>query len=187
VTASALMKLLVRVLAGLFIAAFVTLSISIAACPPDREVSFCGPRPWVRWAVCFPLVFILLFFGLSERLKRYRRYAVVALLGLYGIYGLTDPAWWHSWWVVPSIALLIAALGVALKFPWARSLVWMLAAVFVVLWVYSIWAAERAGYFLDSSAGVALLSLVPGSVFLLAAIFCCYVVETEPPRPIAAG
>jgi hypothetical protein len=40
-------------------------------------------------------------------------------------------------------------------------------------------AAERAGYFLDSSAGVAILSRVPGSVFLLAAIFCCYVVETE--------
>jgi len=181
------MKLLVRILVGLFIAAFVTLLISIEACPPDREVSFCGQRPWMLWAVCFPLVFILLFFGLSERLKRYRRYAVAALLGVYGVYSLKDPAWWHSGWVVPSVALLIAALGVALRFRWSRYLVWMLAAMFVVLWMYAIWAAEQAGYFIDSSPGVAILSLVPGCVFLLAAIFCCYVVETEPPRAVASG
>jgi hypothetical protein len=60
---------------------------------------------------------------------------------------------------------------------WAQPLVWVLALAYTGAWVYGIYLAAAAGYFQKSPLGVGVLSLFPGTVFLLMAGYCCYAVS----------
>jgi hypothetical protein len=74
---------------------------------------------------------------------------------------------------------LAAAIGVIARAVWAQSLVWLLALSYVGLWGYGIYVAVTAGYFQKSVLGVDVLSLLPGTVFLLMAGYCCYAVRQQ--------
>lgn len=65
-------------------------------------------------------------------------------------------------------------MGMIARKAWARALVWVLALIYTAQWGYSIYLAAATGYFQQSLLGVGILSLLPGTVYLLMAGYCCY-------------
>jgi len=183
----------VRVAVALFCSAFGALATSVASCPrsvysplaPPWAEWVCGPNVWRQWVVVAPALFLATLFVLGGRFRPFRRYAVVGLLTVFGAYTLSDPSVLRSGWALFPIASLVAAFGVLADMRWARYLVYTLSLVFAVYWGFWTWLAVRAGYFTHEPVGVAVLSLVPGAAFMLAAAFCCYVVTTR--RPSKGG
>jgi hypothetical protein len=100
----------------------------------------------------------------------------VAFLALYCAFaawiGLT-----HRNWLMVSIALLaaIACVGAANMLRWSRFVIDALSVGFAAIWLYSIYASERVGYFGPLAWQTIILSLMPGSVLLIVAGFCSWV------------
>jgi hypothetical protein len=183
------MKTFVRLIAALFGASFGSLAASVQVCTgathdatwPRWADFLCGHNVWVFWLLSAPVLFTSIFWLLGKQFAPFRHYAAVALLAAYGLYGLfmligNQPLWT----VIFPIAALVAAGGVAVRKRWARYLVYLLAFLFAAQWSYSVWVAAASGYFRDSGAGRSILSLLPGTAFLLLIAFCCYAVTIQP-------
>lgn len=176
-----------RVAVALFCAAFGALATSVAVCPrsvysplaPPWAEWVCGPSVWRQWVAVAPALFFATLYLLGARFRPFRRYLVGALLTVFGVYTLRDPSVLRSWWAIFPIASLVAAFGVLADMRWTRYLVYALSLLFAVYWGFWTWLAVRGGYFSNEPLGIAVLSLIPGAAFLLAAAFCCYVVTTR--------
>lgn len=111
----------------------------------------------------------------------------VALLALYGVYGvwtaITEVSWISA---IAAAVAVVACVGTALLKAWSRFLVYFLTAVFVGMWVYSIYSAAVVEYFSLFSAREIGLSLAPGLLLILVSCFCAYAVfkhfRKSPPR-----
>jgi hypothetical protein len=104
----------------------------------------------------------------------------VLLLGSYGAWVVVNAvkagAWPSS---VVGIVLLAAAVGAATGRRWSGYLIYALAALFAIEWVWIVVGTYRRGflgnYLRSIPALQAVLSFVPaGGMFLLAG-YCCYV------------
>ena len=178
------MKIAVRLVVALFAAIFGSLVVSMQVCTQQSgwqglADSVCGHNVGRLWIVCALLIFAGIFLLLGQRFTRFRRYAVSGLLSIYAVSSLSDSRTLHSLWVAYPVALLIAAVGVSVGARWARYLVYLASLVFVAEWVYYTWSAVDSGYLRSSPLGIAILSFVPGIAFLIATVFCCYVVTID--------
>jgi hypothetical protein len=184
------MKALIRMGVALFGALFGSLAVSVSTCTfaasrspwPHWADFVCGHNVWALWLLSAPTLFALLAVLLGSPLRRFRRHMVVGLLAIYGVYGLAHLVGIDAWWMALfPVAMLVAATGVALGKRWARYLVYVLSLVWVTQWSYYAWIAGNSGYFRSLGVERSVLSLMPGTAFLLAVTFCCYVVSTLQP------
>ncbi len=106
------------------------------------------------------------------------------LLAGYGgwvvVHAIKAGAWPSS---VAGIALLAAAIGAATGGRWSGYLIYALAALLAIEWVWVVVGTYRSGflgsYLRSVPALQAVLSFVPaGGMFLLAG-YCCYVAHTH--------
>jgi hypothetical protein len=74
---------------------------------------------------------------------------------------------------------IVACVGAALLKSWSRFLVYLLAAVFVATWGYSIYDGAQAGYFADKDTPRILGSLAPGIVMVALSCYCVYAVHRQ--------
>jgi hypothetical protein len=112
----------------------------------------------------------------------------VALLALYGVYAAWIGVSQHSLTSGLSGAVaFVACVGAALLKPWSRYLVYLLSAVLIGTWCYSLCAAASAGYFSLYSASQIARQLAPGIFLAMLACFCTYAVfrqfRTEVRKP----
>jgi len=101
------------------------------------------------------------------------------LLLCAGLYVLRESWRTQVWqWAWVAIPLIAAAVGTATRRNWAKPLVYILATLYIGVWLYEVWNAFRAGVFNDRPALMNALSLVPGlGLVVLPAAYCCYVVS----------
>jgi hypothetical protein len=104
----------------------------------------------------------------------------VLLLGGYGVWVVVNAvkagAWLSS---VAGVALLAAAMGAATGRRWSGYLIYTLAALFAIEWVWVVGGTYRSGflgnYLRSIPALQAVLSFVPAAGMFLLAGYCCYV------------
>ena len=104
----------------------------------------------------------------------------VALLAIYCAYAFWEAVRFHS--VIHALAgtiAVVACVGAALLKSWSRFLVYLLAAVFVATWGYSIYDGAQAGYFADKDALWILKALAPGMVMVALSCYCVYAVYRQ--------
>lgn len=101
----------------------------------------------------------------------------VALLAVFAAYGVWTGISQHSWQfgIVAALAI-VACVGAARLRPWSQFLVYLLAGGFIAMWVYSIYAANKVGYFYGFSPLKITTSLAPGVLLVLLSVFCSYAV-----------
>lgn len=102
-----------------------------------------------------------------------------ALLVIYGVLAARIGLIEESWVLLAGAAMaLVASYGTAMLRPWARELVYLLTAGFVVKLGKSIYEGYTSGYFafqFGSFSG-SLRSLVPGLALVLISLACCLIV-----------
>lgn len=97
----------------------------------------------------------------------------VALLALYAAYALwtayLDKSWIYGFLGVLS---LVACYGTAMLRAWSQWLVYLLTALFIAAWCYSVYAGAAVGFFsfFFSSYLLAAKALAPG--FVLVVLSC---------------
>jgi hypothetical protein len=186
------MKAFTRVLIALFGAFFVSLYAQVSVCRPGileqpSNQWLCGHRLLPTWLLLIPVFFIALMLLLGKHCVAYRRTMSVLLLSTYGIYAAFESVNLHAWWQVSfSVAMLLAAVGIALRKRWGSVLVCALSLLFGVYYIWSVGVAVHSGYLKTVRPLEAALSFVPGIAFGLLAGFCCYVAirqrRSEPGR-----
>jgi hypothetical protein len=174
--------MLVRLIVSLVCAVFGGLTISVSTCHwqhrPGWVEGVCRSHVELIWLLSVPVLFGLVYITMAKRARAFRRYIAAVLLSMYGIYGLVHAVQTREWWVwVVSLCALAAAFGVVARKRWAYALVWALALVYAAQWGYSVYRAAAAGYFQQYPLGEMVLSLLPGTVYLLMAGYCCYAVS----------
>jgi hypothetical protein len=100
-----------------------------------------------------------------------------ALLGLYGAYAAWMAITHHS--VLHGIAgvvAFVACVGTAMLWPWSRYLVYALTAGFVGPWAYTLYVADKAGYWRLYSASQIALQLAPAAFLAALSCACAYMV-----------
>jgi hypothetical protein len=101
----------------------------------------------------------------------------VALLALYGVYAAWIGVSQHSLTsALSGVLAFIACVGAALLKPWSRYLVYLLSAVLIGTWCYSLYTAASAGYFSLYTASQIFRQLAPGIFLAVLASFCAYAV-----------
>jgi len=94
----------------------------------------------------------------------------VALLALYAAYAFwtahIDKSWIYGFLGLLS---LVACYGAAMLRVWSQYLVYLLTALFIAAWCYSVYAAAVVGFFsfFFSSHVLAIKTLVPGFALVL--------------------
>jgi hypothetical protein len=132
------MKAFTRVLIALFGAFFVSLYAQVSVCRPGIPEQpsnqwLCGHRLLPTWLLLIPVFFIALMLLLGKHCVAYRRTMSVLLLSTYGIYAAFESVKLHAWWQVSfSVAMLLAAVGIALRKRWGSVLVCALSLLFVL-------------------------------------------------------
>jgi hypothetical protein len=104
----------------------------------------------------------------------------VALLAGYGgwvvVHAVKAGTWPSS---VAGIPLLAAAIGAAAGRRWSGYLIYVLAALFAIEWVWVVVGSYRSGflgsYLRSIPALQAVLSFAPAGAMFLMAGYCCYV------------
>lgn len=99
----------------------------------------------------------------------------VAFLALYSALSFWV-AWLQRSWTLAAlgVAAAVACVQAARLRRWSRFLIYALAAGFSGVWLYSVYASARAGYFgLLTRAGM-IRSLAHGAVLIVVAGFCSY-------------
>src|SRR5215468_9764293 len=109
----------------------------------------------------------------------------VALLALYGVYAAWIGVSQHS--LLSGVSAVVAFVAAALLKPWSRYLVYLLSALIIGTWCYSLFSAANAGYFGLYTASQIARQLAPGIFLALLACFCTYAVfrqfRTEAGKP----
>jgi hypothetical protein len=184
------MKVLIRACIALFGAVFGSLVASVSTCSyaanrspwPHWADFVCGYNVWALWLVTAPLFFAVTALLLGRHVIRFRRHMVVVLLVMYGLYGTVHLVSINAWsMALLPVATLVAAGGVTLRKRWAQYLVYVLSLLWVAQWSYYVWRAANSGYFQSSGVELSVLSLMPGTDFLVLIIFCCNVVTASQP------
>jgi len=104
----------------------------------------------------------------------------VALLALYGAYGLWTAITERSWIAALTAAVaIVACVGAALVKAWSRFPVYVLTAVFIGTWAYSVYDAAAAGYFSLFSVREILLALAPGFLLVVLSSICAFIVYRQ--------
>lgn len=94
--------------------------------------------------------------------------------GLWVVWSNVDA---RTWLGVPFGALiLVATLGVLLKWRWSQWVIYVLVVWGTCVWLYLLWESTRAGYFPLETIQRTVLSLIPGISILAASIWSAYVV-----------
>ena len=94
----------------------------------------------------------------------------VALLAIYAAYAFwtvyVDQSWIYG--LLGGLAL-VACYGTAMLRPWSRYLVYVLTALFIAAWFYSVYSGASVGYFdfFFSSRLLAAKALAPGFALVL--------------------
>ena len=94
----------------------------------------------------------------------------VALVTLFSVYALwiahVDKSWIHA---LLGVLSLVASYGAATLQSWSQWLVYLLTALFVAAWGYSVYAGAAVGFFdiFYSSRMAALMALGPGIALVL--------------------
>jgi len=94
----------------------------------------------------------------------------VALLALYAAYAFwtahIDKSWIYGFLGLLS---LVACYGAAMLRVWSQYLVYLLTALFIAAWCYSVYAAAAVGFFsfFFSSRLLAIKALAPGLVLVM--------------------
>jgi hypothetical protein len=89
----------------------------------------------------------------------------VALLALYGAYAIwtayVDTSWLYG---LLGIFSLVGCYGTAMLRPWSQWLVYVLTALFIAAWCYSVYVSATVGFFsfFFSSHASALKTTAPG-------------------------
>lgn len=176
------MKTLIRVVVSLVCSVFGALTISVATCDAQHRPAWveglCGSHVGLIWLLALPLLFGLTYAAVAKAGRPFRGYIATALLGVYGAYGIAHAIETHLWWFwITSLCALGAAIGLVARKTWAGALVWVLGLAYAGEWGYGIYLAAASGYFQRSPLGMGILSLLPGTVYLLMAGYCCYAVS----------
>ena len=101
---------------------------------------------------------------------------VAALLALYGASAFEAAYLGRSWQPIPwALVVAVASFAVATRRSWARVLVYPISLLFVATWARQSWLAYSGGYFEHRPLQETALSLAPGALLVLLAMFCCYV------------
>ncbi len=102
----------------------------------------------------------------------------VAFLALYGAFSFWL-AWQQRSWSMAAlgVAAALACVQAARLRRWSRFLIYALAAGFSSVWLYSVYAAARAGYFAPLTRTAMIRSLAHGVALLAVAGFCSYMVH----------
>ena len=174
-----MIKAIVRTTAALVVALFCTVQITISVCQPATTLaltrSLCQTHSLLSWVLTFAVLFAVTLLALSTRFARLRNWFAVGLLVAYAAYGFVSVFDYRTWQLAPlPLAVLIAAVGVALKARWGTFATYAVTAVFAIYIVWGLIAAARAGYLRSVPPLEACLAFVPGVTFLLLAGFCCY-------------
>jgi hypothetical protein len=83
----------------------------------------------------------------------------------------------RTWLGVPfGAVILVATLGVLMKWRWSQWVIYVLVAWGTCAWLYFLWESARAGYFPLETIQRTVLSLIPGISILAASIWSAYVV-----------
>lgn len=184
--------MLVRVIVSLVCAVFGGLTISVGICNwqprPSWAGGVCRSHVELIWLLSVPLLLSLAYLAMANRTRAFRRPIAAVLLSVYGIYGVAHALQTREWWVwILSLCALAAAIGVFIRKRWAYALVWGLALVYAAQWGYGVYRAASAGYFQQSPLGERILSLLPGTVYLLMASYCCYAVSQREAQGLRSG
>ncbi len=120
-------------------------------------------------------------------------YIVAALSTVYGLltiaYTMRNPG--QLWSGVFATLLLIGAIGLFLKRPWARFPVYAFSVAVVPTWVvYTIWFIRKAGWPYYATTLQSILGLVPGVLLCAGCVIACWVAhrylrEEEDPLTVA--
>ena len=112
----------------------------------------------------------------------------VALLGLCSGYALWLAVTGRSLLFASAAAVAaVACVAAARLLAWSRYLVYLLTAVFIGLWAYSVYDAAQVGYFSLYSPRQIAMQLAPGGLLIVLSCFCSYAVfrhfRLSPKRP----
>ena len=181
-------KAAARILIALFTAFFGTVQLSMTVCRIAPGAAWtdwlCHTHRFASSLLSFAFLFALTLLVLSRRSAAFRRPLAVLLLFAYGLYGLVDTFEFRLWWLaLLTVAVLVAAIGVALKARWGSLVTYAISALFVIYWLWGVITAARVGYFQSRPPLEAALSLVPGIAFGLLAGFCCYASKPRGEQP----
>jgi hypothetical protein len=95
----------------------------------------------------------------------------VALLAVYAAYAFWTAYLDRSWiYGLLGVVSLVACVGTAMLRSWSQYLVYLLTTLFIVGWIYSVYAVAAVGYysfFYSSAYLLAIKSLVPGLALVL--------------------
>lgn len=84
----------------------------------------------------------------------------------------------HTWfWCFAGFVSLVAAVGILLRWNWAKFLVYFLSSGIVIIWLYGLVLSLRAGTFPYETLELTVLGLVPGFVLLAATIWSADIVR----------
>jgi hypothetical protein len=178
------MKRILRILIALFGSVFSAGLTSASMCGPSQGLTsrprwadvVCAHVPYA-WLVLIPILFAFFHFLLGRSCAPFRRHIVVVLWLIYGLYGCVFWIdWQRGWTALYPLASIAAAVGVALQKFWGRLLVYAMSALFIAGWCWGTAVAARAGTFPGPSVLFTVLQLMPGTAFVLLALFSCYVV-----------
>src|SRR5262245_36515322 len=94
----------------------------------------------------------------------------VALLAVYATYAFWTASVDQSWvYGLLGVLSLVACYGTAMLRPWSQWLVYLLTALFIGAWCYSVYAGATVGFFtfFFSSRLLAVKALAPGLVLVM--------------------
>lgn len=121
-------------------------------------------------------------------------YIVAALATVYGVLTISyaTRTTGQLWSGIFAALLLIGAVGLFLKRPWARFPIYVFSVAVVLTWVvYTIWLIRKVGWPDYETTWQSILGLVPGVLLCAGCAIACRVVhryfrEEEDPLTVAS-
>jgi hypothetical protein len=107
-------------------------------------------------------------------------YIVAALSTVYSLLTIayTTRTAGQLWSGVFAALLLIGAIGLFLKRPWARFPIYAFSVAVVPTWIlYTIWFVRRAGWPYYATTLASVLGLVPGALLCAGCAVACWLVH----------
>jgi hypothetical protein len=110
-------------------------------------------------------------------------FALVILLGISAVWIVSAAVRGAApVYYVVGAGVVVAALGAALSQPWARYLIYLLAAAYSAQWLSAVLSGLLRGPLLDYLRSIplpqAILSFAPGAAVFFVIGYCCYVAHT---------
>jgi hypothetical protein len=100
---------------------------------------------------------------------------VIVLISVFGLYSVIYAFGHHAVLLIWSVLSFAAVYGLFKNRPWSQFIVYVLAAVIIFAWSYSLIYSFDYGW-QDEDTGKMIISLIPGVVIVILTLASCIVV-----------